>query len=344
MKIMVAMSGGVDSSVAAALLVEQGHEVIGVHMKLNDGAHSLQGKQNSKVCCSIDDANDCRLVADKLGIRFFVLNMTKDFQKKVVDYFVESYRAGMTPSPCTMCNGEIKFSMLLEKAKLLGCDAIATGHYAKMVDGRLAASESDKDQSYFLFNIKKEYLPYVMFPVQSLEKEKVREIATKLNLVTANKRESMEICFVDRGHHSDLVANFIPKEEDVSAKIYDDSGNYLGEVDRYFRFTVGQRRGLPVHGYYIREIDVNNKKIIVSKEKALTKNISLSRTNWHEDISKIDQGRSLFARTRHKGSLYPVSLDGDQIIFDNDVQMPARGQVTVIYDDRGVVVGGGYIK
>ena len=344
MKVVVAMSGGVDSSVAAALLHNEGHKVVGIHMKLHVGNSGFEEQKNSKVCCSLDDVNDCRLVADKLGIPFYVLNMTEQFQKKVVDYFVSSYKMGMTPSPCTMCNGEIKFQLLVERAKMIGCDYIATGHYAKIENNRLYASASEKDQSYFLFNIKKELLPFVRFPIESMAKSSVRAIAEDLGLITAKKRESMEICFVDSGHHSDFVSNHLNNEEDFSASLVDEDGLKLGVVDRYFRFTIGQRRGLPVSGYYIKDINAESRIITLSREKAKTTSLELCRTNWHEDISLIGEDRTLFARTRHKGVLLPAKLDGETVVLESEAIKPARGQVVVIYDNNSLVVGGGYVK
>ena len=338
-RVMVAMSGGVDSSVAAAMLHHEGHEVIGVHMKLYDGGNS---PENNKVCCSLDDVNDCRLICDKMNIPFYVMNMGEEFQKKVISYFVNSYRMGETPSPCTMCNGEIKFDLLLGMARKLGCSSLATGHYAEIKNGRLFASTSPKDQSYFLFNIKKQDLSFVRFPVSSHSKDEIRALAAKFNLITEKKRESMEICFVDKGHYSDFVKKHIDPSEDVSAILRSEDGHTLGTVDRYFEYTVGQRRGLPVTGYYVKSIDPDNKIIILSKERGLTTEIQLVRTNWHEN--HLDINRDLFARTRHRGVLTPVTLRDDHVEFHDQIINPAPGQVTVIYDSDGMVVGGGYIK
>jgi len=339
MKVMVAMSGGVDSSVCAAMLHKQGYDVVGVHLKLHG---SDAPTTNTKVCCSIDDVIDCRLICENLGIPFYVFNMEDEFKESVIKYFVDSYRNGSTPSPCTMCNGEIKFKLLLKISKQLGCDALATGHYAEIKNDRLYASASKKDQSYFLFNINKNAIKHIMFPLASMSKDETRAIASEMGLINAEKKESMEICFVSNGHHSDFVQSHIPSEVDVSAKLILEDGTHVGEVDRYFRFTVGQRRGLPVSGYYIKDINSESRIITLSNKRVKTGEISLTRTNWYEDTSSIS--RRIFAKTNHRGQLYEVSISGDTISFYEEVNLPARGQVVVIYDEEGMVVGGGYIK
>jgi tRNA-specific 2-thiouridylase len=181
-----------------------------------------------------------------------------------------------------------------------------------------------------------------MFPLASMSKEETRAIASEMGLINAEKKESMEICFVSNGHHSDFVQSHISPEVDVSAKLILEDGTQVGEVDRYFRFTVGQRRGLPVSGYYIKDINSESRIITLSNKRVKTGEISLTRTNWYEDTSSIS--RRIFAKTNHRGQLYEISISGDTISFYEEVNLPARGQVVVIYDEEGMVIGGGYIK
>ncbi len=239
------MSGGVDSSVTAALLVEQGHDVIGVHMKLHDAAPG----SNPGACCGLDDALDARRVADTLGIPFYVMNLRDAFKAAVMDNLADTYLRGATPNPCVQCNGVLKFRILLKRSLALGATHLATGHYARITraeggPARLArAVDRAKDQSYFLFPIAQAALERSLFPLGDMTKEEVRGHARRFGLLTADKPESQEICFVPDDDHARFVREHRPEAEGAG-EIVDEDGAVLGHHDGYFRYTVGQRRGL----------------------------------------------------------------------------------------------------
>ena len=251
--VLVAMSGGVDSSVAAALLVEQGHTVIGVTMKTfcyQDAEAELTGPTRS--CCGLDGIMDARQVADRLGIAHYVFDVEREFTRDVIDDFVQEYASGRTPNPCVRCNGNTKFRDLLRRGRMLGCDAIATGHYARMgTDARgnpvlLRGVDAAKDQSYFLWALPPEMLPQLIFPLGELTKPRVREIARELGLVTAEKPESMEICFVPDGDYPRFLGRRLGADHAAlsAGALVTTAGEVVGEHDGYARYTVGQRKGL----------------------------------------------------------------------------------------------------
>lgn len=342
MRVVVAMSGGVDSSVAAGLLVEQGHEVIGVHMKLHDRAGSGEG-----TCCGLDDATDARLVADRLGIPFYVMNLREAFQKSVMDRFAADYAAGRTPNPCVECNGVLKFRVLLARALALGASHLATGHYARVGAGPclMEATDRAKDQSYFLFPLDTRALERTIFPLGAMTKPEVRAHAERLGLITASKPESQDICFLPEGHHEAFVAEHHPGV-DASGELVDETGQVLGHHDGYWRFTVGQRRGLRVAlGYpaYVLRIEPATRRVVVGAEGGL----------WHAGLVAHDlvwtdrptPGTTVEARIRHRGARIPCTVgDGDapEIRFLRPARAVTPGQAVVLYDGERVV-GGGYI-
>ena len=244
-RVIVAMSGGVDSSVAAVLLKEQGYDVVGVTMRLwskDDG----NAPKNNKRCCSVEDVKDARRVCDILGIKHYHLNFEEEFQKYVVDYFVNSYVEGKTPHPCLACNDKIKFDFLFGRAQNLGSELIATGHYARIRNENnnyklLKGYDSNKDQSYVLFTLKQAELKNLLLPVGEYSKDKIREIAEKYDLPVANKPDSQEICFIPDGNYRQFI---MERTNPKPGKILDIDGNYLGKHDGIQSFTIGQRRKL----------------------------------------------------------------------------------------------------
>ncbi len=341
MRIVAAMSGGVDSSVTAALLAEQGHEVIGVHMKLHDSPDPAPG---SKTCCGLDDALDARAVSDRLGIPFHVMDLRQAFRKAVMDELAETYAAGRTPNPCIQCNGVLKFQVLLQRALALGAEALATGHYARMEDGRLLqAVDVHKDQSYFLFPMSEKARQKTLFPLGGLNKAQVREHAERLGLVTADKPESQEICFIPDNDHAAFVARARP-DLDGAGEIVDASGRVLAHHDGYWRFTIGQRRGLGVsigQAAYVQAIEPETRRVVVGGGEDLWHHgLQVFSWQWHRR-PRADE--ALSARIRHRGERVPCRLEGERLIFERPVWAVAPGQAAVLYSGDEVL-GGGWIR
>lgn len=342
MRVVVAMSGGVDSSVAAALLVEAGHEVIGVHLKLHDAGGGEAGH-----CCGLDDALDARRVADALAIPFYVMDMQEAFRRAVLEPFVATYLAGGTPNPCVACNGVLKFDVLMKRARALGAEALATGHYARTGDGRLfMAADPEKDQTYFLHPVTADALRRTRFPLGTMTKREVRGHAERLGLVTAAKPESMEVCFLPDDDHARLVRERAP-EVDGAGEIVDEAGRVLGRHDGYYRYTVGQRRGLGVAAgepVYVLRIEPDTRRVVVGPDAALLHHAVEARgVNW---LRRPAPHEPLTARIRHRGALVPCELEGDDPLHVR-FRAPARaatvGQSVVIYA-RDEVVAGGVIR
>lgn len=343
MKVVVAMSGGVDSSVAAALLVEQGHEVVGVHMKLHDAHTDAAGR-----CCGVDDALDARAVAQRLGIPFHVLDLREAFQKAVIDDLADTYLRGATPNPCVQCNGVLKFRVLLQRALALGAEALATGHYARVQAGPrlLSAVDEDKDQSYFLFPIRPRALERSCFPLGAMTKDEVRGHARRLGLTTADKPDSQEICFIPDSDHAGFVARARP-EADGAGLIADEQGRELGRHDGYWRFTVGQRRGLGVAlgaRAYVLRVEPDTRRVVLASEPSLWhRGLVASGWIWHERPGPEER---VHARIRHRGTRVPCRVgEGEEPVvrFEQPAWAVSPGQAVVLY--RGEqVLGGAWIR
>src|SRR5688500_7698112 len=292
MRIVVAMSGGVDSSVAAALLAEQGHDVIGLSMQLYDAspgpADAGDGTRSFGSCCTLDDLHDARRVASAVGFPHYILNFERQFQETVISNFVREYAAGRTPLPCAHCNSDLKFSTLLERARGLGADRVATGHYARVErrpDGRWLLKRSadrDKDQSYFLFSLTQDQLASAMFPVGSLTKPEVRAQARRLQLTVADKPDSQEICFIPDGDYASFVARKAPALE--GGAIVAEDGGRLGTHGGIHRFTVGQRKGLGISAptpLYVIKIDAESRDVTVGPRASLDRTLlTAAGVNW----------------------------------------------------------------
>jgi tRNA-uridine 2-sulfurtransferase len=335
-RVMVMMSGGVDSSVAAALLREQGHDVTGVTLK-------LWGGESDSGCCSVSDVEDARRVAAQLGIPHYVLNFSDAFDTDVVEPYVHAYAAGETPNPCVECNRTMKFGRVLERARRLDFDFVATGHYARIVpteDGPALARGLDpaKDQSYVLYMLGADELARTLLPIGDLTKTEVRERARALGLRTAEKRESMDVCFIKRGGREAFLGARIPRR---SGSIVDERGRVVGAHDGIDAFTIGQRRGLGVavgERRYVSDIAVDTATVTVGPRTALL----------HERLRLRDVRCSrplpgpMRAQSRAHGAPVLATLDGDELVFAAPQARVAPGQIVAFYDGD-VCCGGGIV-
>src|SRR5918993_876885 len=374
MRIVVAMSGGVDSSVAAALLAEQGHDVIGVSMQLypstpRDEAPGLVVGRSGQVttavdtwgtCCTMDDLNDARRVAATIGIPHYILNFESQFGEHVISNFVREYVSGRTPIPCSHCNSDLKFAELLDRARAYDADRLATGHYARIVrddDGRYRlhrGADQSKDQTYFLFSLTQEQLSRAAFPVGHLDKDTVREHARRLNLHVTSKPDSQEICFVPDGDYAAFVERKAP-EAARAGTIVNHEGRVLGTHAGVHRFTIGQRKGLGLSAtepLYVLEIKPDSAQVVVGSKESLGRTqLTASEVNWISGEAPADWLR-VSAQIRHRHAAAParIRLNADttrpdwtaEVEFDTPQTAITPGQAVVFYEGEEVL-GGGWI-
>jgi tRNA-specific 2-thiouridylase len=347
------MSGGVDSSVSAALLHEQGYEVIGVTMKLWDGPETPVA--HHKTCCTLDDVSDARRVAAFLGIPFYVVNFKAQFAQHVIDYFVDTYRQGATPNPCVQCNRYLKFTALIQRAQQLGARWVATGHYAAVWQDQAGryyirrGHDASKDQSYFLFDLSQEQLRYTLLPLGSYRKEEVRQIAARLGLKVAEKPESQEICFIPDGDYRSFVRpRLTPAEVQPGPMVHID-GTVVGRHQGLPFYTVGQRRGLGLAAaepLYVTRLDpVHNTVVVGPRPATLGATFSVERVNWMCAPPVQTVHTTVQIRYRHQpvaATVHPVASDRARIVLHEPQFAVTPGQAAVFYDGD-TIIGGGWI-
>lgn len=351
-KALIAMSGGVDSSVAAFLMKEDGYECIGATMKLFDNEDVGISKEHS--CCSYDDVMDAKNVASSLGMNHYVYNFAEKFEEKVIYNFIDAYENGRTPNPCIECNRHLKFKYLYDKAKELGFDYIVTGHYS-MVEydktrGRYMlkkAADPSKDQSYVLYSLTQEQLAHTIFPLSSISKDRVRQIAADNNFVNAGKSDSQDICFVQNGKYSDFIKEHTGREY-PEGDFVDTKGNVLGRHKGIIHYTIGQRKGLGLsfdRPMYVVRVDVKKNQVVLGENDELfSKEFDACDINLIS-VDKITEPMHVKAKIRYRqaeqwATVTQTSDDTIHVVFDEPVRAITSGQAVVLYDGDYVVGGG----
>jgi tRNA-specific 2-thiouridylase len=367
MKIAIAMSGGVDSSAAAAILKEQGHELVGFTMQLWDQRRGINTDENGDPlpsrCCSLDDVYDARRVAEELDFPFYVLNLERDFDRAVVQPFVSSYLAGETPIPCVSCNSRLKFASLDRLALSLGCEKVATGHYARVEFDPptnryklLRGLNQQKDQSYFLWELTQAQLSRALFPLGEMSKPEARDAARQHGLVgVSEKKESQEICFVPDGDYAGFIDRYLEAEDATerlpgSGEIVDTNGRVIGRHEGIHRYTIGQRRGIGIadeRPLYVISIDAGRNRVMAgSAEELMSSEFTVARVNWiaFDDPQEPVRAevRVRYRHTAAAATITPLAEGRARIVFDEPQRAITPGQASVFY--RGdEVVGGGWI-
>jgi tRNA-specific 2-thiouridylase len=366
MKIAIAMSGGVDSSAAAAILKEQGHELVGFTMQLWDQRRGINVDENGDPlpsrCCSLDDVYDARRVAEELGFPFYVLNLERDFERDVVQPFVTSYLSGETPIPCVSCNSRLKFASLDRLAVSLGCEKVATGHYARVeFDSStnryrlLRGQNHQKDQSYFLWELTQSQLSRALFPLGEMSKPEARDAARSHGLAVADKKESQEICFVPDGNYAGFIDRYLEAEGATDrlpgvGEIVDTQGRVIGQHGGIQKYTIGQRRGIGIadeRPLYVISLEATKNQVVVGSEAGLLgREFVAAGVNWIALNDPVDavqaEVRVRYRHTAAPATITPLENGRVRVVFDEPQRAITPGQATVFY--RGdEVVGGGWI-
>ena len=346
-KALIAMSGGVDSSVAAFLMKEAGYDCIGVTMKLYDNEDI--GMDQEKTCCSLSDIEDARSVAVKLGIPYYVFNFKADFKEKVIDPFIDSYRCGMTPNPCIECNRHLKFTQLHQKARELQCDVVVTGHYARITKDEqgyhlLKGKDEAKDQSYVLYSLTQEQLAHTCFPLGEYTKEEIRRMAEEQGFFNAGKKDSQDICFIPDGDYRRFIEE-TTGQKSTPGNFVDQEGNVLGIHKGYYCYTIGQRRGLGIsapQSLYVVEIRPEKNEVVLgSNEDLFHSHLTADHFNWIEQVGpdEIIKARIRYHQTEKEATVRVLEDNRVEVDFLEPQRAITKGQAVVLY--RGDAVAGG---
>ncbi|MDF2505120.1 tRNA 2-thiouridine(34) synthase MnmA [Clostridium sp.] len=352
-RVVVGMSGGVDSSVTAYLLKKQGYEVIGVTMQVWPEDKEYEEREGG--CCSLSSVEDARRVSDKLGIPFYVMNFRDIFDEKVIQPFVHEYLEGRTPNPCIACNKFIKFDAFLKKANALGADYIATGHYAKIYNDKgrflIKNSEDDKkDQTYVLYNMTQYQLEHTLMPCGDYSKDRIREIAKEIGLSVHNKKDSEEICFIPDNDHGAYIKRQNP-EVVKEGNFVDDNGNILGKHKGIVYYTIGQRKGLGIalgKPVFVKDINVVKNEVVLGSEEDIFKTQLIADNVNFIPFDKLNNAMKVKAKIRYasqatEATIYPNDNSKVKVVFKNGVRAITKGQSVVFYDDD-LLLGGGIIE
>lgn len=353
MKALIAMSGGVDSSVAALLTQNMGYDCIGCTMKLFDNPSTETAR--SRTCCALEDVEDARSVAFRIGMPYYVFNFKDDFRSKVIEKFIRSYESGMTPNPCIDCNRYLKFECLFERAQILGCDKIVTGHYARIeFNGKeyvlKKAIDLSKDQSYFLYSMTQEQLGRTLFPLGSLSKTETRKIAEENGFINADKPDSQDICFVPNGDYAHVIKTYTGRCYPTGV-FQTQSGKVMGMHRGIIHYTVGQRKGLGITSQkplYVCEIKAEGNTVILgNREDLFSSSCVVSNFHWiSREIPNFPFRCLAKMRSRQQEqpvTVYPLGTEEVRIVFDHPQRAVAPGQAAVLYDGE-IVLGGGEIQ
>tara|TARA_B100000965_G_scaffold406809_1_gene448890 strand:- start:5867 stop:6925 length:1059 start_codon:yes stop_codon:yes gene_type:complete len=348
-KIAIAMSGGVDSSLVAYILKREGYDIFGLTMKQLD---HVENEKLHKPCCSLEDIIDAKRICNGLGVPHYTLNLKSIFKEKIIDTFINDYKKGSTPNPCVKCNREVKIGELIRYAKELGADYLATGHYSIMKNGKVySADDENKDQSYFLAQIRKEDIEKMVFPLGGLNKSKTRELAAQFGIITKDKVDSQGVCFIKKSY-KDFLDSKLDERYKKPGDIVKSNGELVGKHSGVHNYTIGQRRGIGVSDevpLYVIGIDPENNRLIVGEDRELyNRELSCTNLNLFMPVELFNE-KEFFVKTRardfkNRGKVTVINENELKVVFDNPVRAITKGQYAVFYHKEGWLAGSGVIK